>query len=1206
MLFRDPKQKFRNYSGGRTRRLLRCMILLLLVSSIEVESRAQSGLSPAVDRSTVDPLPVNIRLVDGNDIRFQRLSTGADLSQTRVSWAVQDKVGFIWFGTQYGLNRFDGYKTKVFKHEPGRLGSLSCVYVRSLFVDHAGTLWVGCDNFLERFEPATETFAHYRIDEQASDRQVTPIERITEDRDGKLWLATDKGLYRFDPATSRSSRYFHDPHATTNIASIRVHDAEEDREARFWVASDTGLEELDRETGNVVRRVPLQAKINSFHEDNFGIFWIAVGDPACGLASWNPRTNLVKCHSLRYTTRGISFNALVSAILEDRNGTLWFSSTAGLLKLDRVHNAIVRYHNNPFDAESLESDNLIYLYQDQEGNIWTCFQATEPNFFSDRPQPFESFTFQRGSLLDALVTSTYEDHNGILWIGTMGGLNRIDRRNATNIASPKVNNEIMTIIEDRHGVLLAGTFHKGLERINQETGELTPYSTWSAHHYADVMRLIYDHGGNLWAAEYGGVGRFDPATGMFAMYAPDNQEMVHFQEIKEDDKGFLWLGAQTGLYRFDPRTAQFQLYEHQTDDPKSLSDNRVNSIHIDHHGTLWVGTQNGLDRLEPSSGTFRNYYEKDGLAGDVVSCILEDERGVLWMSNNNGLSSFDPQSKRFQNFSTADGVSGRDLTGWGACHQSPSGEMFFGGFGGATAFYPSRIVNSSFVPRVVLTDFRLWGNPVPIGSGSPLKQSITYSNSITLSRRQDMFSIEFSALSFFNAGTNRYRYKMDGFDSDWHQVGSDQRTATYTTLPAGSYTFEVQGATTRGPWSEPSVRLRLEILPAWYQTVWFRILCAAVFLALLWVAYQARILQLRKQERKFREAVETMPAVAFIAMPDGRLTFVNGRWMEYTGLREEQALGWGWQAVVHLDDLSRVLKIWQESLASANTLEYEARLLRGTDGDYRWFQTRAVPVRDKRGRIVKWHGVINDIEDRKRAEELQADLAHLTRVNTMVELTASLAHDIKQPIGAAVTNAEACARFLDRDQPDVLEAREAALEMARDARHAAQIIDRVRSLYRKDSSHWDMVDVNEIVGEMVMLLRGESHRYAISLRTDLAEELPKIKADRVQLQQVFMNLMLNAVEAMKDTGGDLSIRSQQNEDGELLVSVTDNGVGLPAGRADEIFNAFFTTKSQGTGLGLAITRSIVESHGGRIWATANSERGTTLYFTLPIRTTVSA
>jgi signal transduction histidine kinase len=287
-------------------------------------------------------------------------------------------------------------------------------------------------------------------------------------------------------------------------------------------------------------------------------------------------------------------------------------------------------------------------------------------------------------------------------------------------------------------------------------------------------------------------------------------------------------------------------------------------------------------------------------------------------------------------------------------------------------------------------------------------------------------------------------------------------------------------------------------------------------------------------------------------------------------------------------------------------LEYEARLRRGADGDYHWFQTRAVPVRDKRGKILKWYGVINDIEDRKRAEQLQADLAHVNRVSTMGELTASLAHEIKQPIGAAVTNAEACARLLDRAQPDVLEAREAALEMAKDAKRAAHIIDRVRSLYRKGSSQIDTVDVNEVISEMLLLLRNEANRHSVSMRTDLAEGPPKVTADRVQLQQVLMNIMLNGIQAMAETGGVLTIKTQLDQDGRVQISVSDTGVGLPADKAEQIFDAFFTTKPEGSGMGLAITRSILESHGGRIWATANSERGATFHFTLPIRTAVSA
>ena len=269
------------------------------------------------------------------------------------------------------------------------------------------------------------------------------------------------------------------------------------------------------------------------------------------------------------------------------------------------------------------------------------------------------------------------------------------------------------------------------------------------------------------------------------------------------------------------------------------------------------------------------------------------------------------------------------------------------------------------------------------------------------------------------------------------------------------------------------------------------------------------------------------------------------------------------------------------------------------------------PIEISLGELIRdgnhvFTGIIRDISEKKRAEDERerlrqelARLAHLNRVSTLGELAASLAHEIKQPIGAAVTNAQACLRFLERDQPDVPEAREAALEMARDARRAADIIDRVRSLYRKGSSRLEMVEINEVIREMIVMLNNEANRYSVTMRTDLAERLPKVMADRVQLQQVLMNLMLNGIEAMQDTTGELSIKSQLTEEGQLLISVTDTGVGLPIGRVDEIFNAFFTTKSQGTGMGLAITRSIVESHGGRVWATTNSGRGTTFQFTLP-------
>ena len=838
---------------------LRCLSLASLV----VLSFTFSGSGPRAgaqgpppirrDRAAIDSLPRHVHLVDHNDIRFRRLSGSADLSQTRAAWIVQDRVGFLWFGTQYGLNRFDGYKSKTFKHEPGRPESLSCVYIRSLFVDHSGSLWVGCDRYLDRFEPLTETFAHYRIFTDTSDEVSTPVDRINEDRAGILWLSTAKGLYRFDPTSGGTRRYVHDSRDPTSIADTRINMAGEDREGRFWVASGGGLDLFNRETGRVITRAPQQGEITRFYEDESGLFWLAGGDAQCQLATWNPRIDPVHCHTLDYSLHGTKSRAQISAFLEAHDGTLWLSSTAGLLKFEPNESRIIRYHNNPLDTASLESDQLISIFEDAERNIWTCFQGVEPNFFSEEPPPFASFTYQRGNLLDPLVTSIYEDSKGILWIGSMGGLNGIDRRSGTNISMPRVGNEILSILEDGNGVLFGGTFHEGLRQINRASGALSPYPTkGSISGTYPIVRLIYAHDGTMWAAMYGGIGHYDPKTRKFIMFTPDNRNTIQYQEIKEDKDGFFWLGAQSGLHRFDPRTGQFKIYEHHQDDPKSLSDNRVNSLLLDHLGALWIGTQDGLDRFDRLTGTFKNYHEKDGLAGGVVSCVLQDRHGILWMSTNRGLSRFDPQSGTFRTFSAADGLSGQDLTGWGACHQSPSGEMFFGGFSGVTAFYPEEIAHSTFVPRTVLTDFRLSGSSVVVGRDEALKQSLASTDSITLSNKQNFLSIEFSTLSYSNAATNRYRYKLDGLDTIWHEAGSDQRIANYTTLPAATYTFEVQGATSRGPWSAPAL-LHIKILPAWYQTLWFRTMCVVAVLILLWFIFWLRLSQLH---RAFNMALE--------------------------------------------------------------------------------------------------------------------------------------------------------------------------------------------------------------------------------------------------------------------------------------------------------------------------------------------------------------
>jgi len=349
-------------------------------------------------------------------------------------------------------------------------------------------------------------------------------------------------------------------------------------------------------------------------------------------------------------------------------------------------------------------------------------------------------------------------------------------------------------------------------------------------------------------------------------------------------------------------------------------------------------------------------------------------------------------------------------------------------------------------------------------------------------------------------------------------------------------------------------------------------------------------------------------------IPSRNALYISEEWYRIHGLDPKDGMPSWEQRLQGVDpeDRARFQATIDRAIADKTDYDVEFRTL-PAHGPGKYIHSVGRPILSSSGELVQFVGVSMDVTESKEAEQEHerlrqelANLAHLNRVSTMGELTASLAHEIKQPIGAAVTNADACVRLLDRDQPDVPEAREAALEMVKDARRAADIIDRVRSLYQKGSSERETIEVNEVIGEMVVMLQNEANRHSVTIRADLEEGLPTVMADRVQLQQVLLNLMLNGIEAIRDTSGELSIKSQLGDDGQLLISVTDTGVGLPTENADQIFKPFFTTKYKGTGLGLAITRSIVESHGGRIWATPNSGPGATLYFTLPSRVAVAA
>jgi PAS domain S-box-containing protein len=348
--------------------------------------------------------------------------------------------------------------------------------------------------------------------------------------------------------------------------------------------------------------------------------------------------------------------------------------------------------------------------------------------------------------------------------------------------------------------------------------------------------------------------------------------------------------------------------------------------------------------------------------------------------------------------------------------------------------------------------------------------------------------------------------------------------------------------------------------------------------------------------------------LAWSTGPDGSAEFLNLRWRNYTGLSTEEAQGWGWQAAIHPEDVRWLTEEWRSIMVSGKPCELEARLRR-YDGQYRWFIFRADPLVDEQGKIVKWYGTNTDIDDRKRAEEAlrksQAELAHVSRLTTMGELTASIAHEVNQPLTAVVNNANACLSLLPEGAADYKEVQDALMEIIDDTDRASAVIARVRQLARKAPSDKSLLNLNDIVVDVLTLARYESVSRRVTIRTDLPKDLPPVLGDRVQLQQVLLNLVVNGMDAMNAVEESKRVLiicvRRENRDGapEALVSVQDAGTGLKPEQVDRLFEAFYSTKPQGMGMGLAISRSIIEAHGGRLWAQPNLGPGATFLFSLP-------
>lgn len=810
---------------------------------------AAGGTAGEVAVATVAPATTIMPVQAAADIRFRRTRLEEGLSQTRVAQIVQDDRGFMWFGTQHGLNRFDGREYRLFKHERGQPGSLSGVFVYALFKARDGALWVGTDQGLDVYDAATETFRHIQLEPDTAS-----INDISQDEAGILWLASVQGLYRLDPTTGEARRYLHDPADPASLGSNDVKSTGLDRQGRFWVATGEGLEAFDRTSGRVELRIPIKENVREFyfHEDRTGTFWIVYGS-GNGLAQYDRATNTLTRIVIQGGSSGGDGLTGVYAILEDRDGTIWLGTMGeGLLRYDRESRSFTAYRHDPARIDSLAENRVIALFEDSQRNIWVGLHASPPNMFpADKPAFTRISTpaFDPKAAGETLVDAVFTDSSGILWVGAGGALGRIDRRAGDSRTIPLSDGavEVLAIAEHPRGTLWVGTLGNGLYRLDLETGERRSYRTVADDPRSIgsdiVTRIVVDRAGRMWIATWNGLNLFDPKTGEATRYKRNPQRAAEtYFSIAEDTAGDLWLGSTAGLFRFTPATGTFRGYRSDPDRAGSLSDNTVDTILIDDKGALWVGTHNGLNRFDPKTETFRTIGKRDGLPGDVVSCILEERPGVLWMSTNNGIARFDTASEKVSSYSIADGLPGNDLSGWDACHRAASGEMVFGGFAGATAFRPEGLADSADDPPVRITEVAIAGSPAT--ARRPPRATTDATPFVEIPSDRNAFSIAYAAMCFRNPEAVRYRYRLAGLDGGWNEVDAGRRVAGYTAVPSGTYRFEVQARTGRSDWSEPGEALTVRVLPPWWERWWVKAGGLALLAAACLAVYRTRLAQI--------------------------------------------------------------------------------------------------------------------------------------------------------------------------------------------------------------------------------------------------------------------------------------------------------------------------------------------------------------------------
>ncbi len=808
------------------------------------------------------------------EVKFQHLGLKQGISHASVFAVLQDRAGFMWFGTQDGLNRFDGYAFKVYQNDPADPNSIGNSWVYTLYELRDGRLLIGTEKGFSVFDPAQEKFTNFLLTSQSDSTKYDLARSFLKDKDGNIWIGSGMGqLYQFDIANGKLDVVATVPIFTTInqlVTFNSILNMVEDKQGNLWLTSIFGgLSKFDRQSKTIVKSYKVEENnpkgllynnLMSLYNDN-EYLWVGYGDKG-GLGKFDYQTETFTNYQNDPNNPNSIPKGVINTIIENEDGWLWLGilGGSGLSKFDKQNDTFTNYTNDSKNLFSIGSNDVLGLWLDRAGILWIANHNNGIDIFDPKTQQFPHYRRQANnpnSLGFDVVRSIGSSPDGnVLWIGSEGGgLNRFDLRSGifTHYLSdpndPKSlsENNVGTIYEDPNGEVWVGTLGQGLNQLDVKTGKMVaiyrndPKDPTLIPHNR-IQAIVPGKNNDLWI---GGrfLSHFDRQTKKFVtfpdIFGPQSKAFLM------DKEGFLWAGTWVGgVFKFNTETMTItKQYLNKPDDPTTINDNRVIAL-ADDGQNIWIGTPgSGLNKLDKNSGkVVKRYTKKNGLPNNFIYGVLIDDAGKIWVSTANGLGTFDPKQDPIQvhTFSEQEGLQSNQFF-WGAAYKMPDGRLVFGGINGFNIFDPTKITNNDYVPPVVLTSLTQ-GNEAIFKYKS--LQTVT---DLTLDWQQNFFEFEFAALNYTNADKNQYAYMLEGVDKTWVDSGS-RRFGRYNSLSGGDYILRIKGSNNDGVWNDKSIVLKVTVVPPFWQTPWFYAICAVAVVALFFGVYKYRTNQLQAEK----------------------------------------------------------------------------------------------------------------------------------------------------------------------------------------------------------------------------------------------------------------------------------------------------------------------------------------------------------------------